>query len=160
MQSIEQHEIDRILERWDQLLRDYPKAKRELLERLGQALLEDVRRHIGGSGKVRSWQEWHRGSKNGYAAVRPRAKTYQATRRKGNAYAVGYITNSIENGHRVRHPQPTGRDGYHYTRGRVHQLQAEARYFYEMTRVKMGVIGQKELARLADEIAKRLEGAA
>lgn len=160
MQSIEQRELDQILSRWDELLKKYPSAKADLLDRLGQTLLEDVRRHIGGSGKVQGWQEWHRGSKNGYAAVRPKAKTYQATHKKSDAYTVGYVTNAIENGHRVRRPQPTGRDGYHYTRGRINQLRTEGGRFYEMTRVRMDAIGQKELARFAEEIARRLEGAA
>lgn len=156
MQSVEG--IDQILERWDQLLRDYPKAKQELLERLGQALLEDVQKEIGGE-HVRGWQEWHRGSKNGYAAVRPAAKKWQRTQ-SGRQYAVGYVTNAIENGHRARRPQPTGRDGYHYTRGRNKTAAVAGRHFYAAVRSRMGRMGEAELARLADEIAKRLEGAA
>lgn len=37
---------------------------------------------IGGSGRVRSWQQSYVGSGGGYAAVRPRAKTYAEARKK------------------------------------------------------------------------------
>lgn len=160
MQSVEFDGLDRILSRWDELLKTFPAAKAELLGRLGRELLEEIRRRIGGRGTVQGWQEQYQGSKNGYAAVRPRAKTYQATRKKSDAYAVGYVTNAIENGHRVRHPQPSGRDGYHYTRGRNTTAAAAGRHFYSDVRSRLGQFGQAELARFAEEIARRLEGAA
>lgn len=80
MQSIEIEGLDQILSRWEALLRTFPRAKEELLERLGKQMLEDVRRGIGGGGKVQGWQERYVGSRNGYAAVRPKARTFQATK--------------------------------------------------------------------------------
>ena len=65
MQSIEMSDLDRLIERWEALLRDYPGMKRELLEELGKQLLDDVRGEIGGSGTVQGWQERYIGSKNG-----------------------------------------------------------------------------------------------
>lgn len=56
-----------------------------------------MRGKIGGTGKVQSWQQKYMGSGGGYTAVRPAANTYD---RSGNA--VGYVTNAIEGGHRVR----------------------------------------------------------
>ena len=126
MQSVEIEGLDQILARWEGLLQRFPSVKAELLERLGKQMLEDVRRNIGGSGKVQGWQERYIGSKNGYAAVRPRAGTFQTTK-GGKQYAAGYITNAIENGHRVRTPRPSDSPGYHYTRGRNRKAAAAAR---------------------------------
>ena len=72
-------------------------VRRSALEKAGDKLLRAVRSRIGGTGKVQSWQERHMGSGGGYTAVRPAAKTYD---RAGDA--VGYVTNAIEGGHRVR----------------------------------------------------------
>lgn len=72
-------------------------VRRAALDKAGGKLLRAVRSRIGGTGKVQSWQEKHLGSGGGYTAVRPAAKTYD---RAGDA--VGYVTNAIEGGHRVR----------------------------------------------------------
>lgn len=71
--------------------------RRQALDEAGDKLLGAVRGKIGGTGKVQSWQQKYMGSGGGYTAVRPAAKTYD---RSGNA--VGYVTNAIEGGHRVR----------------------------------------------------------
>lgn len=71
--------------------------RRQALDEAGDKLLGAVRSKIGGTGKVQSWQQKYMGSGSGYTAVRPAAKTYD---RSGNA--VGYVTNAIEGGHRVR----------------------------------------------------------
>ena len=157
MQSVEIEGLDQLLERWEALLASFPQAKAELLDRLGKQILEDVRRGIGGSGKVQGWQERYVGSKNGYAAVRPRAGTWQTTKR-GGKYAVGYITNAIENGHRNRGPLPTGgKAGYRY-RPRHKTAAAAGRHFYAGVQRQVEQMGAAELARLADEVARRLEG--
>ena len=72
-------------------------VRRRALDEAGDKLLGAVRGRIGGTGKVQSWQEKHMGSGGGYAAVRPAAKMIDR-----GGYAVGYITNAIEGGHRVR----------------------------------------------------------
>lgn len=159
MQSVEIEGLDQILARWEGLLQRFPSVKAELLERLGKQMLEDVRRNIGGSGKVQGWQERYIGSKNGYAAVRPRAGTFQTTK-GGKQYAAGYITNAIENGHRVRTPRPSDSPGYHYTRGRNRKAAAAARRFYAAVQTQLEQMGAAELARLADELARELEGGA
>ena len=158
MQSVEIEGLDQILARWEGLLQRFPSVKAELLERLGKQMLEDVRWNIGGSGKVQGWQERYIGSKNGYAAVRPKAKTFQTTK-SGKQYAVGYITNAIENGHRNRRPQPTGKAGYHY-RPRNKTAAAAGRHFYAAVQTQLEQMGAAELARLADELARELEGGA
>lgn len=72
-------------------------VRRQALDEAGDKLLGAVRGRIGGTGKVQSWQEKHMGSGGGYTAVRPAAKAYD-----GHGNAVGYVTNAIEGGHRVR----------------------------------------------------------
>ena len=99
MQTVDTRGIDRLVESWDRLLKQFPEAKRRALEQMGRDLLANVREEIGGSGKVAGWQEPHMGSGGGYVAVRAKAKTYQTTKR-GKRYAVGYVTNAIEGGHK------------------------------------------------------------
>ena len=91
--------LDRLMESWDALVKQFPEKKRGLLEQIGARLLQEVRTGIGGTGKVSGWQAPHMGSGGGYVAVRPKAETYQTTK-SGKRYAVGYITNAIEGGHR------------------------------------------------------------
>ena len=43
MPSVDARDLDRLIERWTQLLEDCPDMKRELLEKLSQELLGDVR---------------------------------------------------------------------------------------------------------------------
>ena len=103
MPSVQTDGLDRILASWDALQRDFPAMKRELLEELGRELLSRVQGKIPGTGTVRGWQERYIGSKNGYVAIRPKAKTYQTTA-GGKRYAVGHVTNAIEGGHKHRGP--------------------------------------------------------
>lgn len=157
MQSIELDGLDRLLDGWESLQRDFPGMKRELLEELGRSLLEDVRSEIGGAGTVQSWQERYVGSRNGYVANRPKAKTYKTTAR-GKKYAVGYVTNAIEGGHKHRRPSAQKRDGYRY-RPRIDDPAVPGRHFYAAVRSTLGNVGQQEVQALAAEIARRLEGA-
>lgn len=157
MQSIEMSDLDRLIESWEALLRDYPGMKRELLEELGKQLLDDVRGEIGGSGTVQGWQERYIGSKNGYTAIRAKAKTYKVTA-GGKQYAVGYVTNAIEGGHKHRRPSAQRRDGYRY-RPRINVPAVPGKHFYAAVRGTLDNVGQREIQTLAVEIARRLEGA-
>ena len=157
MPSVDARDLDQLLERWAQLLADYPDMKREMLEQMGQELLRDVRAKIGGSGKVQGWQERYLGSKNGYVAIRPKAKTYQVTK-SGKRYAAGHVTNAIEGGHKHRVPRPTNTKGYHYTKGRSLTAAVPGRHFYAEVRTELPSYGQERLLALAREIAKRWEG--
>ncbi len=148
--------LDRVLDRWDELLRDFPAMKRQLLEDLGKQLLSGVRGEIRGTGTVQSWQERYLGSKNGYVAVRPKADTYKVTAH-GKRYAVGYVTNAIEGGHRHRTPSQQPRDGYHY-RARINTPAVPGRHFYAAVRGRMEQMGQSEVQALAARVARRLEG--
>lgn len=92
---------------FEALLRKIPEERRALFERLEPQLEAAVRRTIGGSGKVASWQVGFVGSKGGYASVHPKPKTWH------RGYAVGHITNAVTSGHKT----PGGKNwapGKHY----------------------------------------------
>ena len=107
-QTVDTSGLDRLVESWDRLLKQFPDGKRKALEQMWRYLLLDVQRKIGGRGKVAGWQAPHMGTKGGYVAVRAKADTYQTTK-SGKRYAVGYVTNAIEGGH--RHGGPRGGKG-------------------------------------------------
>ena len=156
MATVDTSGIDDLLESWDRLVRQFPDTKRALLERLAPQMLQAVRRAVGGSGKVAGWQEPHMGSGGGYAAVRPRAETYQATR-SGTRYAVGYITNAIEGGHRHGGPRGSTKPDYHY-RPRFKTAAVPGRWFYAAVRQELASLMEGEIQALAGEIKAGLEG--
>ena len=161
MPSIEMSSLDRIVDSWDKLLETFPDKKRELLENLGSQLLDDVRQKIGGkTGKdsVQDWQERYVGSKNGYVAVRPKADTYKVTK-GGKKYAVGHVTNAIENGHKHRRPIQVRRPGYRY-KARIKYAAVPGKHFYAQTRSQLDSLAQSQVADLAGEIVRGLEGGA
>ena len=90
-------DLERLAADFNDLLREYPEWRREMYEEMGRAILAEVQRGLG-NGEAAGWQQAVVGSGGGYAAVRPKKKTF--TRDGGNRkpYAVGYVTNSIENG--------------------------------------------------------------
>ncbi len=122
--------------------------KLDILDRVGAQMQGEVQSRIGGTGKVQSWQEVYRGSGGGYAAVRARAKTFD------RSYAVGYITNAIENGHRIR--SPSGRAKHYKPRikqpGKVRGLG-----FYADSRAATESLANAAGAELAEAIARAME---
>ena len=138
--------LDRLMESWDALVKQFPEKKRGLLEQIGARLLQEVR-----SG----WQAPHMGSGGGYVAVRPKAETYQTTK-SGKRYAVGYITNAIEGGHRHGGPRGGGK-GYRY-RPRYQTAAVPCRFFYEAARAALAGMGREEADRLMQLIVDGLEG--
>lgn len=158
MQSGDTSSLDRIIASWDRLMVTFPDKKRELLENLGGQMQGRVRSGIGGTGTVQGWQERYVGSKNGYVAVRPRADTYKVTA-GGKRYAVGHVTNAIENGHKHRRPSQTRRPGYRY-KARINVPAVAGKHFYAQTRSQLDSLAQSQVAALAGEIVRGLEGGA
>lgn len=150
--TVDTRGLDRLVESWDKLLQRFPEEKRSALDRLGQELLQRVRREIGGSGKVAGWQAPHLGSEGGYVAVRAKPDTYQTTK-SGRQYAVGYVTNAIEGGHKVSRPR--GGKGY---RSRVKVAAVPGRWFYADTRQDLASLSQEEIDTLMQTILDGLEG--
>lgn len=117
MQSVNLNDLDKY---FTDLLKKVPEERRAMFEEIAQATLTDLRGRIGGAGKVQRWQDKFVGSGGGYAAVRPKAKTYTDATGKGNRYAVGYVTNAITGGHR------TPKGGYVPGKGFYAETQAQA----------------------------------
>lgn len=156
MPSVQMDGLDHILASWEALQREFPTMKRELLAEIGKDMLSSVQREIPGTGTVRGWQERYIGSQNGYVAVRPKADTYKTTA-GGKKYAVGYVTNAIEGGHKHRRPSQQKRDGYKY-RARVNVPAVPGLHFYASVRSQLSGMGAEQLRALAAEVAARLEG--
>ena len=157
MAGVELKGFERILRSWETLLDRFKTEKEKALERMGKQALQDVKQNIGGSGKVAGWQEPHMGSGGGYVAVRAKAKTYQTTK-NGKRYAVGYVTNSIEGGHRTGGQRPGPKaDGYRY-RPRYKKAAVPGRWFYDIVRRQMDGMSQDEMDELMKIIVDGLEG--
>ena len=157
MAGVELKGFERILRSWETLLDRFKTEKEKALGRMGKQALQDVKQNIGGSGKVSGWQEPHMGSGGGYVAVRAKAKTYQTTK-NGKRYAVGYVTNSIEGGHRTGGQRPGPKaDGYRY-RPRYKKAAVPGRWFYDIVRRQMDGMSQDEMDELMKIIVDGLEG--
>ena len=164
-------EISRDLRSLDMRLKEIllraPEQQRALHERLGTALLDEVRHrapisikgHSLGHGEyhergtLRRWQTKYIGTRGGYAAIRA------ATEPRGDSGA-GAITNYVENGHRV------GRAGYGVsarTRRRRRQYGmipplsfVNGRGFYHKAHAAAARLLTQAAERWADEIAREL----
>lgn len=144
--------LDRLVESWDALVQRFPKEKRSALAAMGAKLLQQVRSEIGGTGKVAGWQASHMGDRGGYVAVRAKANTYQTTK-SGKRYAVGYITNAFEGGHKIRKHQ--GGKGY---RSRVKVAAVPGRWSYDAVRRQLAGMNQEDVDALMTLIKDGLEG--
>lgn len=98
MQSVEISGLKEVQKRLEGYPEAMKKARSEFFEEAGREMLSTVRRRIGGQGYVANVQEVYTGDGGGYAAVRAKADT------ELRGYAAGYITNALENGHKVRGP--------------------------------------------------------
>ena len=148
MQSVDLWEIKRLVADFDALLRQLPEEKEAMLEEIGQAILREVRGRIGGRGKVQSWQERYIGSRLGYVAVRAKANT-----RTEEGYAVGYVTNAIENGHRQQPGRYVPALGKALKAGRV-----MGKGFYRDARTRAESVAYVAAERFARTLAAKLEG--
>ena len=96
------------------------------------------------------------GSGGGYVAVRAKAKTYQTTKR-GKRYAVGYVTNAIEDGHRHGGRRGSSKKGYRY-RPRYKTAAVPGKWFYQAVRQDVANMSQAEVDDLMQTILNGLEG--
>lgn len=128
-------------------------AKRQAFETAAPKLKQTVDTEIGGTGKVRSWQATYVGSGGGYAAVRPKAKTYTETKKR---YAVGYVTNAINSGHRF--PTPTGKNKRYRARINSGRQKVAGRHFYEAAQAQVPQIAQEAAQQVVSALMVHLEG--
>lgn len=165
MQEISR-DLRRLSERLQQIVRDAPDQQRALHERLGTALLDDVRHrapistkgHSLGHGEyhergtLRRWQTRYIGSKGGYAAIR-------AAETPKGVNGAGAITNYVENGHRVgsRHQGVSARTRRRWKQYDVPiQSFVSGRGFYHAAQETADRRLTQAAEQWADEIAREL----
>ena len=147
---IEHSALDRFAEKLEQAPQVMKEAKRHAFQAAAPRLLAAVRTEIGGSGKVQRWQGAYVGSKGGYAAARPRAKTFAEDRRgRETKYAVGYVTNAINSGH----GPPRNKAGYYASTRRV-----AGKQFYQRAQARAEDVAQETGQQIIQALKDHLEG--
>lgn len=141
-------ELEVFAQKLDNVLPQLREARRAALEDAGEEMLSAVRGRIGGSGKVQRWQEKHMGSGGGYVAVRARAKVQDE-----HGYAVGYVTNALEGGHRQEPGRYVPAIGRKLTRDRV-----PGKYMYSQSARDLDRIALSAAERIEDAMERCLEG--
>lgn len=146
--KVDASELKELINKLDAAPAVIQEARRTAFEQAAPRMKQALDERIGGTGKVQSWQDYFVGSKGGYAAVRPKAKTYaKDSKGKTTKYAVGYVTNAIENGHRFP------RTGKSQLSGIVF-----GRYFYMNTQRYAEKIAQEAAEQAAETLRQHLEG--
>lgn len=160
MQSVDMEDLDRLLSRWDSLLKTYPQAKGSLMERIGTRMLERVRENISasgmenGGGPLAAWQTYHVGSKHGYAAVRAGGSIDGY---KTGKESPGAITKYTENGHQIRRPAQTAPRRYN---PRIRVSSVRGFHYYHRVSVELESIGSEEILNFVKTLTAQLGGAA
>lgn len=154
--NIDASEVKRLAELLEQSPTVIETAKKDAIAAAAPKLKAAVDQAIGGSGKVRSWQGKSIGSKGLYAAVRPKKETWtEKTKKKGHQYAVGYVTNAINSGHRF--PTPSGRK-YYKPKIRSGAMTVKGRKFYQQAQAQTGQIAQEAAEQIVQTVMDHLEG--
>lgn len=153
LQGLEQ--IERLASKLEQSPEVFKTARRKAFEEAAPEAKKIVDRHIGGTGKVQSWQTSTVGSRGGYAAVRPKANTWTAASKKsGRRYAVGAVTNAIVSGHAF--PSPSGKERYK-PRIKVSSMRVPAKPFYADSEPEIQNLAQRTADKIAQELISHLE---
>ena len=159
MQSVELkglEQIDRLCKRLERSPEAFAKARRECFESAAQEAKAIVDRQIGGSGKVQRWQESTVGTRGGDARVAPKKETWtERTKKAGNRYAVGAVTNAIVSGHRL--PSPSGRR-YYKPRIRSGGMKVPGRPFYDQAGPQIQDLARRTAERVVERYLKEMEG--
>lgn len=154
--SVSASAISDLIKRLEKSPKVIQEAKRQAFQTAAPKLKALVQAEIGGSGKVQRWQEGYVGSKGGYAAARPLADTFIETKGKQKGfragpkkYAVGYVTNAINSGHRA----PRDKWGYR-TSSRV----VAGKQFYQRAQARSGQVAQEAANQIVQALTDHLGG--
>lgn len=159
---IDKSELERLIDRLDGAPGVLQTAKKKAIAAVAPKLKQEVDSQIGGTGKVRGWQGQFVGSKGGYAAVRPKAKTYIETKGKRPSrggpkkYAVGYVTNAVNSGHRF--PSSSGAAKRYKPRIKSGQMNVPGKRFYETAEAQASRVAQETGEQIVRELIDHLEG--
>lgn len=153
-------QIDRMAEKLKQSPEILAEIRRKAFEAAAGEAKKIVDRHIGGTGKVKGWQEAAVGSEGGYAKVAPQKNAWtKPTRKAGNRYAVGAVTNAIVSGHAF--PGRGGRRkrermrAYHDAGGRANAVPAKP--FYNEAEAEIRQLAQHTAEQVVGQLLERLE---
>lgn len=144
--------FDDLQRRFDKVIREESRKRRQIHLKLNDLMKEEVDAEILDSGlrdehgKIRSWQGKFPGSGGGYAAVRA------IPGKNDDGYAYGYITNALENGHRVRRSYRLG----YVSKSR--RFTVEGYFFYDSSRYMLEIWSKKGAEELAEWVKDVLEG--
>lgn len=141
-------ELEKLSEKLTRLAEEMPACRRALHEELGSRALLEVQQALsekakGGTGTLAGMQEYSTGRYGGYAKVQP------ARGRFRRGYAAGYITNAVENGHRIR--RPSGR--WRRYRGRITHRYVLGLGFYDLARGRAEKIAIDAAEALLSKVA-------
>ena len=154
MQIVMSDALEKEMSNLEAFRKALPEKRKAALELISQRLLSAVQEKIGGSGKVQGWQEGAVGSKGYYAAVRPKAKTFVRTQ-SGRKYAVGYITNAITSGHRIR--PPGGRSDRYEPRIDSGRMFVPGKQFYAQVNNTAEAVASAAIDEMMDDLLEILE---
>lgn len=153
---IDDSDLQALIERLEKSPETVKRAKAAAFKRAAPKLKTLIDSEIGGTGRVKSWQEARVGDLGGYAAVGPKARTY-AQDRRGNPtkYAVAYVTRAINNGHRFPGLRGGGEKTrrYRITAGKVPGL-----HFYDRAQTRAPEIARQTAEEIVAEVVGELEG--
>ena len=160
--EIDKRDLERLIETLDASPSVLRQARRKAFEVSApklRALLDQGFAQAGlreRTGTVLSWQEQYIGSGGGYAAVRPRAKTFTETNGKGKRYAVGQVTNAIESGHKF--PTPSGVSRRYKPRIRSSALKVRPYAFYAAAMVNVPALARETADQILQALIDHVEG--
>lgn len=154
--QIDKTELERLIDRLNAAPGVLNAAKKQAIAAAAPKLKQAVDSQIGGAGKVRGWQDQFVGSKGGYAAVRPKAGIYTDPTKRGKRYAVGYVTNAINSGHRL--PAPTGKNKRYSPRIKSGRMNVPGRQFYEAAEAQVSHVAQEAGEQIIRELTQYLGG--
>ncbi len=155
MQSIQIGGLSDFENDLEKILNDSPSARRDLHERIGNIIKEEVDSKIATSGlkdnndNIKEWQNVHIGSGGGYAAVRAEKGS------TGNS-SKGAITNYLENGHKIVRPSGSNKN----YRPNIKKPYVDGYHFYQSASTSVESKVLSEVERFVDELSKKLESEA
>ena len=141
---------------WDDAIQRIPDLKREALEAMGKAVLQEVREQISrrgvhdSQGRVAKWQEMRIGSKGGYVAVSPSPDEAVQVTRSGEPTTSKDVTRYLERGHGI--PTPSGRNRRYQPRITSHRTYVPGRMFYSWAKMYAQKIALAEADRAMDQL--------
>ena len=139
---------DKFWDYWQDLIEEWPDAKKAAMLAAGRALLPAVQRQIkqrvnDARGRVQRWQDMRLGSGGGYVAVSPVDDQVTINQTADRFVTAKDITQYLERGHAIR--PPSGRSQRYVPRVRSGRSYVPGRQFYSWT--------QLDAAKIATEAA-------